>query len=387
MAQEFDLGYIRGAVGAMGPTGPAGPAGAAGPRGLMGPTGPTGPAGAGGLTAAVYDPQNKRQDVFAYADSRGGRRPATVVVAANDSLNKARADYVCSGLGDQLILQQALNALPAAGGRLLLLEGCYHLDRLGVSEDEYGDICLLDVGKDNVSLQGCGPGTVLALADGALESGDSCYLLYTHCAGFSAADLTLCGNTANNSGAQVYGVLCNDPDQGGGEAELRRLRVSGCSLYGLGNMAARFSARDCTVSNCGTGLQLDAGQGYVNGCLLQSNERGLRITYGSHQAEGNRLLDNSLAGVEAAACSWSRFSGNHIQGSPVGLKLSGSSYCLIQGNQIYRGGSYGPEEYSLQLINCAHTLALHNICPGRAAAVSGTNAAQLYCGGTDWNIS
>ena len=65
MAQEFDLGYIRGNTGATGPTGPTGPAGtgATGPTGPAGtgatgpagPTGPTGPTGVGatGATGAT----------------------------------------------------------------------------------------------------------------------------------------------------------------------------------------------------------------------------------------------------------------------------------------------------------------------------------------------
>ena len=40
-------------------------------------------------------------------------RGATLVVAANDSLHKNMADYVCDGVADQVEIQAALDALPA----------------------------------------------------------------------------------------------------------------------------------------------------------------------------------------------------------------------------------------------------------------------------------
>lgn len=54
-------------------------------------------------------------------------RSATIVVAASDSSakSKAQADYVCDGIDDQVEIQAAINALPDAGGKILLLEGRY----------------------------------------------------------------------------------------------------------------------------------------------------------------------------------------------------------------------------------------------------------------------
>jgi len=54
-------------------------------------------------------------------------RAATLVVAANDSStkSKAQADYICDGVDDQVEIQAAIDALPAQGGKVLLLEGTY----------------------------------------------------------------------------------------------------------------------------------------------------------------------------------------------------------------------------------------------------------------------
>jgi hypothetical protein len=52
---------------------------------------------------------------------------ATYVVAAADSVHKSGAHYVCDGTADQVEINQALNALPAGGGKVLLLAGTYTL--------------------------------------------------------------------------------------------------------------------------------------------------------------------------------------------------------------------------------------------------------------------
>lgn len=54
-------------------------------------------------------------------------RSATLIVAASDSLNHNMADYVCDGVADEVEINQALNALPVQGGRVVLLEGQYVL--------------------------------------------------------------------------------------------------------------------------------------------------------------------------------------------------------------------------------------------------------------------
>jgi parallel beta-helix repeat protein len=56
-----------------------------------------------------------------------GKRTATKIVAANDSLDKSRADYVCDGNADEVEINQAITDLGTTGGTVLLLEGNYAL--------------------------------------------------------------------------------------------------------------------------------------------------------------------------------------------------------------------------------------------------------------------
>jgi len=73
----------------------------------------------------------------------------TLIVAASDSLDTTRADYVCDGIDDQVQINAAMNALPANGGRVSLLEGTYQITAPIVFPD------------DNVTLQGLGSNTVI----------------------------------------------------------------------------------------------------------------------------------------------------------------------------------------------------------------------------------
>ena len=65
-------------------------------------------------------------------------RSATFIVAASNSAAKgiAQADYACSGAADDVEINAALNALPADGGRVILLEGTYVLaDPITIPDD------------------------------------------------------------------------------------------------------------------------------------------------------------------------------------------------------------------------------------------------------------
>ena len=67
---------------------------------------------------------------YAYDLAASKSRTATIVVAASNSSSKckAAADYVCSGSGDQTEINNAISALPAGGGKIVLLEGTYNIN-------------------------------------------------------------------------------------------------------------------------------------------------------------------------------------------------------------------------------------------------------------------
>lgn len=78
-----------------------------------------------------------------------GAMAATVVVAASNSFQNRSGNYVCPGANDHLIIQEALDALPATGGCIFLLDGTYTLG------------AQVARAIDNVKFIGCGAGTII----------------------------------------------------------------------------------------------------------------------------------------------------------------------------------------------------------------------------------
>lgn len=55
--------------------------------------------------------------------------PTTITVACSTSKHNITADYHCNGTNDQTVIQQAIDALPSTGGKIVLLEGTYYIYR------------------------------------------------------------------------------------------------------------------------------------------------------------------------------------------------------------------------------------------------------------------
>jgi len=77
-------------------------------------------------------------------------RTANFIIAASDSPteSKQQADYVCDGIDDEMEINAALDACPAGGGEVVLLEGTYYLTSI------------VNVGDKKV-LRGQGYGTLI----------------------------------------------------------------------------------------------------------------------------------------------------------------------------------------------------------------------------------
>lgn len=83
-------------------------------------------------------------------------RSATIVVGASNSkyhsANIHSVDYECTGTNDQTVIQQAIDALPSTGGKIVLLEGTYNISGT------------ITIKKQNVTLQGLGRNVILKMA-------------------------------------------------------------------------------------------------------------------------------------------------------------------------------------------------------------------------------
>ncbi|MCL0029783.1 right-handed parallel beta-helix repeat-containing protein [Dehalococcoidia bacterium] len=94
-------------------------------------------------------------------------RTATIVVAASNSSpqSKAQADFVADGVDDQVTIQAAIDALPAGGGKVLLLEGTFHI------------AATLTIARSNITLEGVGPTTIIRLKDGTITTPGTAFFI------------------------------------------------------------------------------------------------------------------------------------------------------------------------------------------------------------------
>lgn len=207
-------------------------------KGPQGPQGLAGPAGADG------------------ADGKDGMacRPARLVVGTSRTgWTAADCDYLCDGNRDEVEINAAIQALPAWGGEVVLLDGSY---------DVYDPVV---VNKANVTLRGNGPATSV-----------NCYLVLTHTIHITAQNCTVrdmrvysdhdtavvangdcaavlncllygdesadCALSLSGSGSRIMGNLCQGP--------MGNMYVSGSGHVVMGNIttAAISSAAGCAVT-------------------------------------------------------------------------------------------------------------------------------------------
>jgi len=125
-----------------------------------------------------------------------GALATTILVAAADSLNQGQANFVADGVNDEVEIQAALDALPATGGEVKLLDGTYYIESSLVL-DSYQ------------TLRGCGRNTILTTTTANLDIITATGGAGTQKVGILIADLCIDGNAggvANDIGIKWYYV-------------------------------------------------------------------------------------------------------------------------------------------------------------------------------------
>jgi hypothetical protein len=209
-----------GPKGDTGPTGAQGSQGAQGGAGAIGPTGETGPTGQTGQTGPTGPP------------GEGGVRAATVIVgAANAGYTAGEVDFLCDGSNDSAQLDAALNAVPAGGGEIKLLDGVYNLRKPW-------DIVM----RNNIVVSGCGESTRLCMtgartaSTGYLAARDKNAVIYLG----DSYQCSIRSLRMENGGAPAAGVSY------------------GLYVYGCGNVGIKSCAVVNTSSNANVfGIAVD----------------------------------------------------------------------------------------------------------------------------------
>ena len=337
----------------------------------------------------------------------GGVVSTTYVVAANNSVDAYRADYQCTGVNDQTVIQTALNALPAGGGRVILLEGTYNtteniqVPQYAVLEGQgfnsyilangAGLTQVIEVVGDEVVIKNL----KIEIASGCGVAGARPNGIYCQFRGYIAIDhIRIIGDTsvAQEPGlAQQNGVYLEDSSY----SYVVNCIINNCKRSGIsciGVSEAPFSnsfINNSVYNNVDSGIYIsknlevliDSNQCHNNtlrGIMyywsnkgtISNNNCALNDHYGINVYQnatntvisGNNCSDNDWTGIRVAGSSI----GNTVVGNVCNDNIwSGihiydySDYCTVTGNTCTINGIHG-----VYIDRSNHCSITGNICVG-----------------------
>lgn len=290
------------------------------------------------------------------APSGGGAysRSATLVVAASDSLDTTNADYFCDGTADEVQINEAIDALPATGGSILLMDGTYDID------------ASITIDVSNTSIIGQGKSTKILTDDnitmitGANLEGILITNIYLE-GPYSGTGIFLSPNIDHSmirncwfktiytgiflqtgNFCSVIGCNFDDNNTGVYTNNIYYCNIVGCLFDNLtvgvqinGYPTTTVSA--CTFYSCTRGAYIRANGTTVVGCSGRNNNRGVEITQDKC----------SVVGYVSYA-------------DTIGIMLEGAEQCSVVGNSGHDTSSY--------FIDCSN---------GRGNTITGNSGEDL----------
>jgi len=279
---------------------------------------------------------------------------ATVFVAASDARPevKALADYVCSGSNDDVTIEKAISALPAAGGRVVLSEGNY---TLGSS---------IDILKSNVTLEGQGPGTVIKGAIG------TSYIIVGN-GSTALSNIRIC-NLKIDAINQTAGYGINF--YGSASYPITNSIVENCwiinCLYGDAIILSYSNNNMITGNNClsgtyGSGIHLSYSTNNIvigNNCI--SNDNGIVLSYSNNNTvTGNVCSSNGSYGILLDSSNNNTISGNVCSSNTNGIYfLNSSNNNIVSENNCSSNTNYG-----IRLDSSNNNTISGNVCSSNSA--------------------
>ncbi|MCL7412622.1 MAG: right-handed parallel beta-helix repeat-containing protein [ANME-2 cluster archaeon] len=337
------------------------------------------------------------------------KKYATLVVAASDSTatGKSTAEYVCSGVSDQVDINNAINALPAQGGKVLLLEGTYIVDAA---------ITLLS----NVILEGQGISTKIKIKDN-LNAAINVITNSDQVSGntnIEVCRLSVDGNKANNSAGTQRGVYfvkvtysiiteiksfdCRSMAIGLSESTNNIISNCICLTSGDEGISLYTSSNYNTVTgniandavNQGIILNTSSNYNTISGNVCKNNlNDNIRV----NQSNGNIIIGNvcqggSRHGIQNVLANYNTIAGNTVQGAArYGIVIASSSHNTVNANICIENSQEIHNTYSNIIVtDNAVTYSTYNNIHGnlcRQGALANKPQFGLVVGsGSNYNI-
>lgn len=292
------------------------------------------------VSEADVDDQNKE---ISFDGFLGGmpKCHATKIVAASDTTNaESRSDYQCDGTDDDVEIQAAIDALPASGGRVVLLEGAFAL----------GDTVIIN-GVDNFYLGGMGDATLLRLADG-LSVSSAIHIVTAD--NILLENFKIDSNGLNQFAGSARNILLDQVQKviisqvtlinakthaleilSGGGVPCQDVIITGCTInefdtddlsndgISIGDEQFNVTIRSCIISHTGlgaaarSGIEIEDGAHdiAITGCIIHGMQNGVNMHV--HGAEP------AVYGVTVQSCT--------IYDAVCGIRLNGDVAAHIYG--------------------------------------------------------
>jgi len=316
-------------------------------------------------------------------------RTVTLVVAATNSLHPEKADYQCDGVNDHIEIQDALDALPATGGEVRLLDGTFN--------------CQVQINLDsNQTLRGCGWNTILTTSTGSLIFLSAVGGAGTEKTGITISDLQIDGATFGSVGilfsyvdySTVHNTYIrrNTADYHDGirmvNSDFNRIvnnTLQDNNYEGLDvNTSNNNTLSQNIIQGCFKGIYLDGGNNTISLNVIEGSDdvgidiRGDDVTPAINTITGN-VLTNNYYGIYVDANN-NNVSNNTVQSSTdIGIEIDGK-YNNVSNNIVRTNGGEG-----IYISGGNNNNVVGNICT--ANSQDANNDADDICLNNDANYN
>jgi len=331
-------------------------------------------------------------------------RTATLFVAANNALDRSRAqcDYLCDGVADDVQINQALNALPAGGGRVMLSEGTFNI------------VNPITIPRSNIILRGQGRSTFIngdGLATGehgiVISGVANCTIkklaIQTQDGGGKVCHCIFIGNWADSFEIEYVTIVDSDSDGihiGGTDitdgGSIHNCHINDADGYGImvsmnnGNQMLRLHVFDnfiLSAGNAGIALWSGAGVGNTAYCNISGNvvyangNEGIIVwDSGCTVISGNIVVENTQWGIRVRESAYVNLSNNvcYLNGAD-GILFEDSTECLAEGNVCIWSTAATSDGIQVEGINNS---IIGNHCWG-----NGRHGINILAGGSQANLT
>lgn len=301
--------------------------------------------------------------------------PTTITVACSTSKHNITADYHCNGTNDQTVIQQAIDALPSTGGKIVLLEGTYNIGGT------------ITINKSNVTIQGLGRNVILKAATSTTALG---MFGISNATGLIISDIVI--DYANNTSADCTAIQLYSSDNVIIE-HINILNNKGNGIEWFNCNYTRFSAISfinvrqciwdrgfnhssifdkCIVDTVTNGITINSAStlNKIADCIVRSaTDSGIKS-----EAAYTMINDNIVYGCSNGITvngNCSTIADNNVRDSDIGISVNGK-YVNVSGNTAIRAdgsgniSSYSSSQYTILMgSSSANCLVIGNIIGGK----------------------